>query len=67
MDSDAIDKELGAHKPGDTIQLTVVRLDEFKEFSLTYAVNPHPTYTLKPMDNMTAQQKAIYDAWLGIK
>ncbi|MGA8035723.1 MAG: PDZ domain-containing protein [Candidatus Acidiferrales bacterium] len=66
-DSDAMDKELGAHKPGDTIKLTVVRLGEFREFSLTYAVNPHPTYTLKPMENMTAQQKAIYDSWLGIK
>jgi predicted metalloprotease with PDZ domain len=67
LDSDALGKELESHKPGDTVKLTVVRLGQFREFSLTYTVNPHPTYTLKKMENPTAQQTAIYNSWMGIK
>jgi predicted metalloprotease with PDZ domain len=67
LDGDAVTKELGAHKPGDTVKVTVVRLGEFRELTLTFAANPNPTYSLKPMENPTPQQKAIYNSWLGIK
>jgi hypothetical protein len=49
------------------VRLTVLRLGEFKEFSVALKANPNPTYTLKPMEHPTDQQKAIYDSWLGIK
>ena len=67
LDQDGVTKELGAHKPGDTVKIAVVRLGEFREFTMTYGTNPSPMYTLKPMDNMTPQQKAIYNSWFGIK
>ena len=67
MDSDGFTKEIAAHKPGDTVRITVLRLGEFKEFPVTLAANPISTYTLKPMEHPTDQQKAIYNSWLGIK
>ncbi|MGA7916449.1 MAG: PDZ domain-containing protein [Candidatus Acidiferrales bacterium] len=67
MDSDAFTKEIAARKPGDTVKMTVLRLGEFKEFPVTLVANPYPTYTLKPMEHPTDQQKAIYDSWLRIK
>ena len=67
MDSDAFTKELAARKPADTVKITVLRLGEFKEFPVTLVANPYPTYTLKPMEHPTDQQKAIYDSWLRIK
>ena len=60
-------KEIAAHKPGDTVRVTVLRLGEFKEFPVTLKANPNPTYTLKLMEHPTDQQKAIYNSWLGIK
>jgi predicted metalloprotease with PDZ domain len=66
-DFDGFTKEIAAHKPGDTVRVTVLRLGEFKEFTITIKANPNPTYTLKLMEHPTDQQKAIYNSWLGIK
>src|ERR1700735_1692432 len=66
-DFDGFTKEIAAHKPGDTVRVTVLRLGEFKEFSVALKTNPNPTYTLKLMEHPTDQQKAIYNSWLGIK
>jgi len=67
VDSEGFPKEITAHKPGDTVRVTVLRLGEFKDFSVGLKANPNPTYTLKPMEHPTDQQKAIYNSWLGIK
>jgi predicted metalloprotease with PDZ domain len=66
-DSDGFDRVLSEHKPQDTIHVVVLRLGELKEIAITMGSNPHPSITLKPMDNPTEQQKAIYNGWLGIK
>jgi len=66
-DFDGFAKEIAAHKPGDTVRVTVLRLGEFKDFTITSKANPNPTYTLKLMEHPTDQQKAIYNSWLGIK
>lgn len=66
-DTDAVTRMIEEHKPGETLQLTVLRLGQLKEISVVLATNPNPTYTLKPADNPTEQQKAIYNSWLGIK
>jgi predicted metalloprotease with PDZ domain len=55
------------HKPGDVVRVLVLRLGRIEELSLTIGSNPHPTYTLKPLDHPTPEQKAIYNSWLGIK
>jgi predicted metalloprotease with PDZ domain len=67
VDFDGFAKEIAAHKPGDTVRITVLRLGEFKDCSVTLKVNPNPTYTLKLLEHPTDQQKAIYNSWLGIK
>ena len=56
-----------AHKPGDVIVVTIVRLGDIKDIPVTIGSNPHPTYTLKPLEHPTEEQKAIYNSWLGIK
>jgi predicted metalloprotease with PDZ domain len=67
VDFDGFTKEIAAHKPGDTVRVTVLRFAEFKDFTVTIKANPNPTYTLKLMEHPTDQQKAIYNSWLGIK
>jgi predicted metalloprotease with PDZ domain len=67
VDFDGFAKEISAHKPGDTVRLTVLRLGEFKDFSVALKASPNTTYTLKPMEHPTDQQKSIYNSWLGIK
>ncbi len=58
---------LHSSAPWHSVRLTVLRLGEFKEISLTLKANPYFTYTLKPVDHPTDLQKAIYNSWLGIK
>jgi len=66
VDSEGFDRALKERKPGDAVRLTVVRLGEVKEIPLTLAASPYATYKLTPMENPTAEQKAIYNSWLGI-
>ena len=66
-DLDALTKMLSDHKPGDTIPFVVERLGHVKEISVKAVTSPYYTYTLKPMDKMTKEQKAIYDSWLEIR
>ena len=67
LEADGVNAQLSSRKPGDTLRITVLRLGEFKEFLVTPTTNPNPTYSLKPMENQTEQQKAIYNSWLGIR
>jgi predicted metalloprotease with PDZ domain len=67
IDNDGFTAQMAAHKPGATIRFTVLRLGEFKDFVVTLATSPYPVYALKPMENQTEKQKAIYNSWLGIK
>jgi predicted metalloprotease with PDZ domain len=67
LGSGGIAEPVKDHKPGDMIQVMVLRLGEIKVIPVTIGSNPHPTYTLKPMDHPTGEQKAIYNAWLGLK
>jgi predicted metalloprotease with PDZ domain len=67
MNVDTFTQAISQHKAGDTIRVTVIRLGELKEISVTVAANPYPTYKPKPMEHPTDQQKAIYNSWMGIK
>jgi predicted metalloprotease with PDZ domain len=67
VDFDGFTKEIAAHKPGDTVRVTVLRFGEFKDLPVTIKANPNPTYTLKLMEHPTDQQKVIYNSWLGIR
>ena len=67
LEADGVNAQLSSRKPGDTLRITVLRLGEFREFLVTPTTNPNPTYSLKPMENQTEKQKAIYNSWLGIR
>lgn len=67
VDTEKFGEALTEHKPGDSLRITVLRLGELKEISVTLAANPNPTYTLKQVENPNEQQKAIFNGWLGIK
>jgi predicted metalloprotease with PDZ domain len=67
VDEDAFNETILEHKPGDTLHMTVIRLGEIKEIPVTLIASPYPSYKLKPMENPTDQQKAIYNSWMGIK
>jgi predicted metalloprotease with PDZ domain len=58
---------VSAHKPGDVVHILVMRLRRVQDLLVTIGSNPHPVYTLKPMEHPSAKQKAIYTSWLGIK
>ena len=55
------------HKPGDTLQMTVIRLGRVKQIPVALMASPYSTYTLKLMENPTKEQQAIYNSWMGIK
>lgn len=67
VDFDTFEKTVDKHKPGDTIRVTVLRLGHLKEVPVTLTASPYYTYTLKPMANPSAAQKAIYSSWLVMK
>ena len=67
MGNDDVKKAFDAHKPGDTVKVMVVRLGGLREFTMTFTASPYPTYTLRPMAEMTPEQRAIYNSWMGIK
>jgi predicted metalloprotease with PDZ domain len=67
VDLDTFPATVKEHKPGDSIRLTVLRLGRIQEIAVTLGANPNATYALKPMENPTEQQKAIYKSWLGIE
>ena len=67
VDEDAFNETIQEHKTGDTLHMTVIRLGEIKEIPVTLIASPYPVYKLKPMENPSDQQKAIYNSWMGIK
>ncbi len=65
-DPEGFAKTIAGHKPGDSVKITVLRLGSFQDVKVALTANPNPTYTLKPMADMTPEQKAIYNSWMGI-
>ena len=66
-DQDGLLSAILAHKPGDTVKLTVLRDEELRDFEVRLAPKPYATYTLKPTEHPTEQQAKIYKSWLGLK
>jgi predicted metalloprotease with PDZ domain len=60
-------REIGARKPGEEVQVTVTRFGTTQSVDIKLAADPYPTYSLKPMDDPTDLQRAIYKSWLGIQ
>ncbi len=67
VEADALNDAIAAHKPGDVLQLTVMRAGDLKLIPVTLGSDPYPTYILKPMEHPTDLQQRIYKGWLGLK
>jgi predicted metalloprotease with PDZ domain len=67
VDADSFSETILEHKPGETLQMTVIRLGHVKQIPVVLIASPYPTYTLKPMENPTKEQQEIYNSWMGIK
>jgi hypothetical protein len=67
VDEDAFNETILEHESCETLHMTVIRLGVVKEIPVTLMASPYPAYKLKPVENPTNQQHAIYNSWMGIK
>ena len=56
---------LNTKKSGDKIKLTVFRFDELRELTVTLGTQPPQNYEIVPLENPTAEQKRLYQDYLG--
>jgi predicted metalloprotease with PDZ domain len=58
---------LESKKPAESLRLTVLRLGERREVTITVGSDPTVNFTFAPLAEMTAAQRAIFDSWSGQK
>ena len=56
---------LGNKKPGDRVKLTLFRFDKLRDLDFTLGPNTRGAYEFEPVANPTAQQRALYQQYLG--
>lgn len=52
-------------RPGDSTTLSVFRFDELRTFNVKLGARVEAPYRIVPVGNPTAEQKSIYQSWLG--
>jgi predicted metalloprotease with PDZ domain len=70
LDGARVDKEtfealIAAKRPGDTVRITVFRFDDVRTFDIRLAGRVDAPYRIVPLAQTSAEQKRIYEAWLG--
>ena len=60
-------QRLGRTQPGQTVRLSLFRMDELLELSLLLAAAPRDTVTFIPAKEASAEQLAERDRWLGAR
>lgn len=70
LDGARVNKEtfaalIAAKRPGDTVRLTVFRFDDLRTFDIRLAGRVDAPYRIVLLPNAGAEQKRIYQAWLG--
>ncbi|MEZ0484028.1 M61 family metallopeptidase [Fibrella aquatica] len=65
--TDELTKSLVGKKPGDTIQLSIIRGGQPRELSIKLMPNPMLAYRIEALPNQTEKQKKLYNKWLYIK
>lgn len=70
LDGARVNKEtfealVAAKRPGDTVRLTVFRFDDLRTFDIQLAGRIDAPYRIVLLPNASAEQKRIYQAWLG--
>jgi len=54
-------------RPNDKIKLTIFRFDELREIEITLGGRIPPNYKIVRMDNLTEDQKRLYNQYFGIQ
>ena len=62
---ETLDERLAGRQPGEPVTLTLFRRDELREATLALGQRPYNKVEIKPRPGATAQQRALYEAWLG--
>ena len=65
VDKDTFEALIAAKRPGDTVRLTVFRFDDLRTFDIRLAGRVDAPYRIVLLPNASAEQKRIYQAWLG--
>ena len=60
-------QRLGRTQPGQTLRLSLFRMDELLEVGLQVAAPPRDTVTFKPDPKATSEQLAARERWLGAR
>jgi predicted metalloprotease with PDZ domain len=64
IDAGNVAERLAELREGQSVHLTVFRRERLLSFTVTAALKRFDTYTLTPLKELTAEQKAIYQAFL---
>jgi predicted metalloprotease with PDZ domain len=59
-----VSERLSALRAGDQVTVTVFRREKLLSFTLTAALRPPDLYRITRMKEMSAAQRALYEAWL---
>ena len=58
---------LSKKKAGEKVKFTISRFDKLQEIYVTLGRTPASEYKIVPRENPTAEQKRLYDGYLGMK
>jgi predicted metalloprotease with PDZ domain len=65
VDKDTFEALIAAKRPGDTVRIAVFRFDDVRTFDIRLAGRVDAPYRIVQLPNAGAEQKRIYQAWLG--
>jgi predicted metalloprotease with PDZ domain len=65
VDKDTFEALIAAKRPGATVRITVFRFDDVRTFDIRLAGRVDAPYRIVRLPNAGAEQKRIYQAWLG--
>jgi predicted metalloprotease with PDZ domain len=65
VDKDTFEALIAAKHPGDTVRITVFRFDDVRTFDIRLAGRIDAPYQIVLLPNAGAEQKRIYQAWIG--
>ena len=66
VSKESIGERLIGRSPGERVTLTTFRRDELREVDITLGQRPHNRVEITPMATATAEQRAVYEGWLGV-
>ena len=65
VNNETFETLIAAKRAGDTVRLTVFRFDDLRTFDIRLGGRIDAPYRIVPLPNASAEQKRIYQAWLG--